>query len=262
MSDLSLLQLILIGLTFVWSGFVRSGLGFGGAALALPLMLLIENNPLLFLPLIAVHLVVFSTLIIVSSHLASKKKNHTETTQSGSINWQYLKQSMWVIIIPKLLGVYGLLLLPPELMTGIIFVIILAYSLSYILDKPFKSNRPWVDKLFLVLGGYTSGTSLTGAPLIIAVYSGQVERHQLRDTLFVLWLILVAIKLASFLALGVDMQWIHHLWLLPCVAIGHFAGLKLHQRLQEARSVTFYRVLGVVLLIVSVIGLARALFAS
>ena len=31
MSDLSVVQYILIALIFVWSGFVRSGLGFGGA---------------------------------------------------------------------------------------------------------------------------------------------------------------------------------------------------------------------------------------
>lgn len=31
MSDLSLFQYALIALIFIWSGFVRSGLGFGGA---------------------------------------------------------------------------------------------------------------------------------------------------------------------------------------------------------------------------------------
>ena len=41
MSELSILQLCLITLTFVWSGFVRSGLGFGGAAPAvIPVLLL------------------------------------------------------------------------------------------------------------------------------------------------------------------------------------------------------------------------------
>ena len=32
-SDLTQWQFIAIALTFIWSGFVRSGLGFGGAAL-------------------------------------------------------------------------------------------------------------------------------------------------------------------------------------------------------------------------------------
>ena len=48
MSELSILQLCLITLTFIWSGFVRSGLGFGGAALSLPFLLLIHNEPLVF----------------------------------------------------------------------------------------------------------------------------------------------------------------------------------------------------------------------
>jgi uncharacterized membrane protein YfcA len=38
-------SLILIGLIFVWTGFVRTGLGFGGAALGLPLMLLVGGSP-------------------------------------------------------------------------------------------------------------------------------------------------------------------------------------------------------------------------
>ena len=32
MSDLAPLQMLAIGLIFVWSGLVRSGIGFGGAA--------------------------------------------------------------------------------------------------------------------------------------------------------------------------------------------------------------------------------------
>ena len=49
----------------------------------------------------------------------------------------------------------------------------------------------------------------------MAVYSTHVPRHQLRDTLFVLWFVLVTIKMLSFVALDVDLQLIHHLWLLP-----------------------------------------------
>lgn len=35
MTDLTLLQYGLIALLFVWSGFVRSGLGFGGVLLSI-----------------------------------------------------------------------------------------------------------------------------------------------------------------------------------------------------------------------------------
>ncbi len=56
-----------IALIFVWSGFVRSGLGFGGAVLALPFLLLVVNDPVVFLPIIAVQLVLFSSLIMWQS---------------------------------------------------------------------------------------------------------------------------------------------------------------------------------------------------
>lgn len=261
MADLSVIQLGLLALIFIWSGFVRSGLGFGGAALALPLMLLVVDDPLLFLPLISIQLLVFSTLIVYNSHrdaAKAKQLGDVGDTFEGTINWAYLKQSLLIIIIPKLLGVFGLLTLDASLVTGLIFMVISVYAVFYILNKPFKSTNPWMDKAFLILGGYVSGTSLVGAPLIIAVYASHVAKHQLRDTLFVLWFILVVIKVASFIVLDVDMQWIHQLWLLPCVALGHWAGLYMHKRLQQARSSTFYRVLGIALLVISLIGIYRA----
>jgi hypothetical protein len=63
MGELTLTQLTLIGLIFVWSGFVRSGLGFGGSVLSLPFFLLVVDDPLLFLPPIAIHLLIFSSWI-------------------------------------------------------------------------------------------------------------------------------------------------------------------------------------------------------
>ena len=82
MDQLAFYQYVLIGCVFVWSGFVRSGLGFGGAVLALPFLLLIVNDPLVFLPLIAVHLLFFSSLIMWQSHHAQR-----QNTTGPSIDW-------------------------------------------------------------------------------------------------------------------------------------------------------------------------------
>ena len=109
-----------------------------------------------------------------------------------------------------------------------------------------------------MLGGYISGTSLIGAPLIVAVYASHVAKHQLRDTLFVLWFVLVLIKCAAFLWAGVDFQLVHHLWLLPCAALGHFIGLSFHKKILEAETPVFFRVLGAALILISVIGLVKA----
>ncbi len=260
MEDLSFLQLAIIGAIFVWSGFVRSGLGFGGTALSLPLLLLVANQPLLFLPSMAVHLLVFSLWITYGSPLwRALRSGQRRHWQSKSIDWAYLRQSMQWLLVPKLLGVVGLLTMSPEWLSGMIFAIILIYGLSYVTDRPFRSQSVWLDRVFLALGGYASGTSLTGAPLIVAVYSQHVSRAQLRDTLFVLWFILVLIKLLSFVAVGVDMQLRHQLWLLPCATLGHLLGMRAYAFLQEGDSRLFYRVVGAVLVGISTIGLLRLL---
>ena len=254
MTELLWWQYLLIGLVFVWSGFVRSGLGFGGAVLALPFLLLILNDPLVFLPIIAVHLLVFSGWIMWDSHRRA-------TTQVGeaTIHWAYLKKAMKIMIIPKVAGVIGLLTLPPKLMSTVIFLIVLGYAIGYILNRPIRHQSKTVDVALLGAGAYISGTSLTGAPLIIPVFAAHVPKHQLRDTLFVLWFILTAIKLTSFVIVGVDLQLIHHLWLLPCAWLGHVLGQRAHERIVAAETPTFFRVLGVALVVVSGVGLWRVL---
>ena len=256
MADLSNIQLLLIALIFIWSGFVRSGLGFGGAALALPLLLLVVNNPLLFLPIISIQLLIFSSWIAWRGYLSSKRlAKTTGNAQESNIDWGYLKQSMKIIIVPKLLGVLGLLTLPPAWVSIIIFCMISVFAVTYILNKPFKSKSRWADIFFLAMGGYFSGTSLIGAPLIVAVFASHVARHQLRDTLFVLWFILVVIKMTSFIVAGVDLQWVGQLWLFPAALIGHLLGTKFHDYIQSKNQAAFFRVVGVALLTVCLLGI-------
>jgi len=257
MGDLQFYQYVLIALVFAWSGFVRSGLGFGGAVLSLPFLLLIDNHPLVYLPIIAVHLLFFSSITVWQNY-----RKHSQQTLAGeqaavdsTVDWGYLKKSMKVMIIPKLIGVLGLLTIPASIMTGIIFSIVSVYAVSYIINKPFKSKNPKLDNVFLILGAYISGTSLIGAPLIISVYANHVAKEKLRDTLFVLWFILVVIKMSAFIYVGVDLQLIHHLWLLPAATVGHLIGLRFHQRIVNGDPKVFYRVLGVTLLVVSAMGL-------
>ena len=230
MAELLWWEYVAIGLIFIWSGFVRTGLGFGGAVLALPFLLLVIDDPLIFLPIISVHLLVFSSWIAVRGH----RKNG---------------------------GVLGLLTLSSEVMSAIILLIVSVYSVGYILNRPFRSSRPWMDNIFLMLGGYVSGTSLIAAPLVISVFSTHVAREKLRDTLFVLWFILVTIKMASFVIAGVDLQLEAQLWLFPCALIGHFLGQMLHNYLQQTDPIKFYRILGTVLLLISVVGITRTFLA-
>ena len=259
MSDLLWYQYGLIAIIFIWSGFVRSGLGFGGAVLSLPFMLLVDNRPLVYLPLISVHLLFFASITVLQNQRKLKKYAGPVSSPQSSIDWSFLKYAMTIMIIPKIIGVFGLITLPAKIMSSIIFSIVAVYSLSYIFNRPFHSKSKILDCIFLILGAYISGTSLIGGPLLIAVFASHVAKEQLRDTLFVLWFILVSIKMTAFIYIGIDLQLIHHAWLLPLAAIGHLLGLRLHKRLLEADPKIFYRALGSVLLISSIAGLWKGL---
>ncbi|MFC7368369.1 MULTISPECIES: sulfite exporter TauE/SafE family protein [Vreelandella] len=255
MTDLLWYQYLLIGLIFAWSGFVRTSLGFGGAVLALPFLLLVVNEPLVFLPIVAIHLLIFSSWIAWNGHRQVQKAGVGSTSPESNIDWGYLTKALKIMIVPKLIGVVGLLTLPTQIMTNIIFGIVIIYAIGYVLNRPFRSNNKYVDVVLLALGGYVSGTSLIGAPLIVAVFATHVAKEQLRDTMFVLWFILVVIKMASFIIAGVDLQLVHQLWLLPCAFIGHLLGEKAHRYMLKADTGLFFRVLGAVLILVSMVGL-------
>jgi hypothetical protein len=234
--DFSTPQLVAIGLIFVWSGFVRAGLGFGGAALALPLLLMVIDQPLFFLPIVATHLLFFSSI--------------TAARSFNNIDFVFLKQSLSWMIIPKLIGVIGLLSLPNEWMVLIIYGITGFYALTWIFKFEIRSQSPWVDRLLFILGGYFSGVSLIGAPLIIAVAVKKLAVTAYRDTLFALWFILVVIKMAAFAIAGVDLQWQWSLALLIPAAIGHFIGLKFHDHMLKNNPAVVRQRIGVGLLAV------------
>jgi len=206
MSDLLPWEYGVIALLFVWGGFVRSGLGFGGAVLTLPFLLMIRDEPLLFLPIIAVHLLLFSGITVWIAHRADRAAGHDG---AQSVDWAFLRYALPLMIVPKLIGVAGVITLPGPLVSGFIFCTILVYGVSYLLARPFRSGSRAVDAGLLMLGGYVSGVSLIAAPLVVPVAASRMPKEQVRDTLFVLWFILVGLKLFAFVISGVDPEEFH-----------------------------------------------------
>lgn len=240
LSSFSAMQLLATALVFIWTGFVRSGLGFGGAALGLPLMLFVYDQPIYWLPMVGIHLLFFSAL--------------TLRTRIQQIDLAYLKKSLVVIIPFTLVGVFGLIQLPTDWLLIFIYSITLFYAVLWLLGLSLRSQNIWVDRFLLSIGGYVAGTSLTGAPLMVAVYMRNVRADLLRNTLFVLWFILVSIKMSAFVALGVALNWLDALLLIPVAAIGHYLGLKAHQAILQNDQL-FKRLTGGVLMLISVLGL-------
>ena len=240
LADFTLYQSIAIALLFVWTGFVRTGLGFGGAALGLPLFLFISNQPLFWLPIISVHLLFFSGLTLF--------------TRLHNVDWAYLRHTSVYIVPPAIVGVIGLVNLPASWLNIFIYLVTLFYGVIWFMNYVIESHHNWVDKLLLILGGYIAGTSLTGAPLMVAVFMRKVRKEQLRDTLFVLWFALVSIKMSIFVLLSVNLHFVTALSLLPVAAVGHFLGLKAHNAISR-NDVVFKRWMGAGVVIISALGL-------
>lgn len=211
--------------------------------LTLPLLLAVDDRPLFWLPILACHLLLF-TAITLRSRL-------------GNVDWHGLKASLPWIMPAKLIGVFGLLSMPNRWLLTIIYGITIFYALLWISGARIESRKPWLDKLMLLGGGYFSGTSLSGAPLIVAVYVKRIARRSLRDTMFVLWFLLVSIKLATLAWFGIDLQAGSMLLLVPVTGLGHAIGMRVHDYLLENDRL-FKRVLGVGLLAIAGLGVARS----
>ena len=238
------IEIVFISFIFVWIGFVRTGLGFGGAVLGLPLLMLVGGSPIDWLPIIGIHLLFFSGISLIN---ATKR-----------IDWSYLKQSLPWILPAKIVGVVGLISLPPTVMIVIVYLITSFYALTWILNFQIASHEGWVSRSLLILGGYISGTSLNGAPLLVAVYMQNIDVKRLRNTLFVLWFLLVMIKMSAFLIVDVYINWKFSLMLIPIAALGHIVGLKVHDRIIE-NNTQFKKWMGSVLILICAAGLSKVL---
>jgi len=238
------IELVIISCIFIWIGFVRTGLGFGGAVLGLPLLMLVGGSPIDWLPIIGIHLIFFSGIALAKS--------------LKTVDWGYLKKSLPWILPAKIIGVIGLISLPPTVMTVIVYSIVSFYALTWIMNFQITSREGWVTRLLLILGGYISGTSLNGAPLLVAVYMQNIEIKKLRNTLFVLWFLLVSIKMSAFLVVDVYINWQFSLMLIPIAGLGHFVGLKVHDQIIE-NDTKFKRWMGSVLIVICIVGLSKAL---
>ncbi len=145
---------------FVWSGFVRAGLGFGGAVLALPLLLMVDDDPLFWLPMVSMHLILFSAITLRS--------------RMGHVDWDTLRRSLPWTLPGKLIGVFGLLSLPNRWLVLIVYSITAFYAIQWIADLRFRSRNRWTDRLLLFGGGYFSGTSLAYTPTISGAPDSEV----------------------------------------------------------------------------------------
>lgn len=238
-------SIVVLAAAFWWSGFVRAGLGFGGAGLMYPVALLAVDSVIFLVPIVCIQLVVFSGSTLIRDY--------------RRISWPVAGGLLGVTLPAVLVGVFGLINLPHLMVLLILYVILMGYALSYIADFRVRNPSKWLEVPSLLVGGYASGIALAGAPMIAAVGIRYLEKEQVRATLFVVWILTAFIKLATLYTYNVDLQLEHQLWLLPMAFAGHLMGLRLHDRLLALKNAVFYRWMGIGLLSLSLIGLSRHL---
>ena len=235
-------------IAFWWSGFVLAGLGFGGAGLMYPIAFLVVDSVLFIVPIVGVHLLIFTSVTLLRG---GYKK----------VDWRTTAKILAIIMPTKIAGVFGLLQLPDFWLLMSVYIIIILYSIGYIFNIRSPKPNPWLNIPTLLFGGYVAGLNLSGAPIIAAVALQYLRKEQARESMFVVWIIAVSIKLSTLIAFDVDMQWQHQLWLFPIALLGHIMGSKMHQRLQAMQNAEFYRWMGVALLCLSIIGMSRHFIA-
>lgn len=243
--DLSAYSIIILLIAFVWSGFIRAGLGFGGAGLMYPIAFLAVDSVVFLVPIIAIQLLFFSSITLASGGYRN-------------VDWLTVSKILLFMLPMLLVGVFGLMNFPDFWLLMVTYAFLILYSLGYIFNLKTKPSA-WLNVPLLAFGSYISGLSLSGAPIVAAVALQYLKKEQARDSLFVIWFVAVTIKLATLYYYDVDLQLEHQLWLLPAAGVGHFLGLKMHKRLMQLDDSVFYRQMGIVLLSLSIIGLIRHL---
>ncbi len=243
--EFDLYTIVVLIIAFWWSGFVRAGIGFGGAGLMYPVALLAVDSMLFLVPIVCVQLLIFSTATLIKDH--------------HLIDWKTIGKLFAMIFPTFMIGVFGLITLPGDWVLYTVYAVIIYYSLSYIFNFNTAKLGRWLDYPVLFAGGYVSGLSLSGAPLIAAVAIKRLQKNSVRASLFVLWTVLVIVKLTTLYVYEVDLQLRHQVWLLPCALVGHLMGMRVHDKLMQVEGPVFYRWLGAGLLAVCLASIARNL---
>ncbi|MFH0776575.1 MAG: TSUP family transporter [Patescibacteria group bacterium] len=226
---------------FVWSGFTRTGFGFGANALMLPIALLVVPQPLVIIPVVAAQAIIFC--------------GFEAGRNFWRIDWKTLGQIFLITILPFFAGLYGLIKFPDRVLVIGIYLVTLLYATSYIFNLKIKKGSKIVDIFSLILGGYVTGFSLSGGPPIVAVALKKIPKNLFRNSMLAFWTLVGSIKLSALALAGVDLQTGLFVFTLPAVLIGHLIGLRFHDRILHSQK--FYHWLGSVLLVVAIIGIVK-----
>jgi hypothetical protein len=93
--------------------------------------------------------------------------------------------------------------------------------------------------------------------MIVAVALRRIPPFEFRQTLFVLWIFLVMVKMTAFVIANVPIFYDAVVLLLPFAWLGHISGNRLHRYILSKDISSIQQTIGLVLLVSALIGLIK-----
>jgi uncharacterized membrane protein YfcA len=227
--EFALWQSLLFGFGVILAFAVRSGAGFGGGVVAVPVLALAA-------PLQMV--VPVSSMLNIVSGLAQG------TRQWAFVDWREMRRLLPCALIGVLTGIWLLAKVDPKPLSRAFGVFIIVYAIYMMV---MGGRAPMIPQRWLMLvaavasffGGFIGSVFGGAAGPVFAIYlqSVHLERDPFRATMTALMIILGGTRVVGFILAGMYTDKVLMLlaWSIPLVFAGAYIGTRVVQRLDQRR---------------------------
>lgn len=215
------ITIIFLGLGIFFGFFIQTMIGFAGAMVALPFLLMVMP-----LPDAVTYISIF--YFISTPFYMYKEWKH--------IDQPLLKKLTFSSIIGLVLGIMLLIFGKPFILKTALGVFIILYVLYSLLNK--KTIKPFylAEYIFGFLGGFFSGIFSTGGPLYVIVVKNMTpDVRTFRATMFGVLGMVTLFRIPALIVGGAlnTTHLINSLYILPFFILSLFLGKKLYLQLNE-----------------------------
>jgi hypothetical protein len=218
---MSIAILLVVGIGIFMGFFIQTLLGFAGALIALPILLLVLGlqDAIAYISIFYL----FSSVYLIYQE------------------WKYIdKRIILKLTIATILGVaIGIWVLAhgkPLFLKNALGVFILLYVIYtiYAKDKVFK--QPKLEFLFGLAGGFFSGLFSTGGPLyVIIIKNSAITMKSFRATMFGILGLITLVRIPTLYIAGIlNMEQVRYsLYIMPFFILAIYLGKKAYAKLNE-----------------------------
>lgn len=218
---MSVTILLIVGLGIFLGFFIQTLIGFAGALIALPILLLAVGLQ---------DAIAYISIFYFYSSIYFIKK------EWKNIDKRIILKLSIATILGVLLGIWVLAHGKPIFLKKALGVFILVYVGYTIYTKDKVFNLPKLEFLFGLAGGFFSGLFSTGGPLyVIVVKNSAVTMKTFRATMFGILGLITAVRIPTLYKAGIlTMEQVYHsFYIIPFFILSIYLGKKAYAKLNE-----------------------------